>query len=69
MSTKVVSVVLCVLLALNVAVLTLNFSAPSRAAIAGMSAKRLEADPDFVRAVHTIVEKCKVNVDLASVHC
>ncbi len=46
-----------------------DFSSPSRAAIAGMKFRQLEADPDFVRAVHSIVERCKVNVDLAGVEC
>jgi hypothetical protein len=69
MPTKVVTTALCALLALNLMVLTLNLAGPSRAAVAGMSARRLEADPDFVRAVHAIVERCRVNVDLATVKC
>jgi hypothetical protein len=57
------------LLALNLVVMAFDFSSPSRAAIAGMKFRQLEADPDFVRAVHSIVERCKVNVDLAGVEC
>ena len=69
MSLKVAAVVVSLLLALNLVVMTLEFASPSRAAVAGMNAQRLEADPDFVRAVHAIVERCKVNVDLARVEC
>ena len=65
MSLKVAAVVAGLLLALNLVVMTLEFASPSRAAVAGMNSRRLEADPDFVRAVHSIVEHCKVNVDLA----
>ncbi len=54
---------------LNVSALVLNVSAPARAAVAGMSYEQLVADPDFARAVHSIVRKCKVNVDLARLSC
>jgi hypothetical protein len=69
MSLKAVTTLVALLLALNLAVLALGFSAPSRAAVAGMKSRQLEADPDFVRAVRSIVEHCKVNVDLARVEC
>jgi hypothetical protein len=69
MSQKVATTLVGLLLALNLVVMGLDFSSPSRAAIAGLNAKRLEADPDFVRAVHAIVERCRVNVDVARVEC
>jgi len=58
-----------VLTALNVSSLILNFSQPSRAAVAGMSYQDLVRDPDFMRAVQSIVQACKVNVDLAKLMC
>ena len=60
---------LCLLTALNVGGLVLNMSLPARAAVAGMSYQDLVRDPDFTRAVHSIVQECKVNVDLAKVNC
>ena len=69
MSLKVATTLVGLLLALNLVVMALDFSSPSRAAVAGLNARRLEADPDFVRAVHSVVEHCKVNVDLARVEC
>jgi hypothetical protein len=59
----------CLLTALNVGSLVLNLSLPAKAAVAGMSYQDLVRDPDFTRAVHSIVQKCKVNVDLAKVNC
>jgi hypothetical protein len=72
MSRKNITVLvalLCLLTLLNVSALVLNVSAPARAAVAGMSYEQLVADPDFTRAVHSIVLKCKVNVDLARLNC
>jgi hypothetical protein len=69
MSLKAATTLVGLLLALNLVVMALDFSSPSRAAVAGMNARHLEADPDFVRAVHSVVEHCKVNVDLARVEC
>ena len=60
---------LCLLTALNLSGLALNLSGPARAAIAGMSYQELVRDPDFTRAVISIVQKCKVNVDLAKLDC
>jgi hypothetical protein len=59
----------CLLTALNVGSLVLNLSLPARAAVAGMSYQDLVRDPDFTRAVHSIVQQCKVNIDLAKVNC
>ncbi len=69
MSLKAVTTLVGLLLALNLVVLALDFSSPSRAAVAGMKSRQLEADPDFVRAVRSIAEYCKVNVDLARLEC
>jgi hypothetical protein len=72
MSRKTISalvVLLCLLTALNVGGLVLNFSLPSRAAVAGMSYQDLVRDPDFTRAVQSIAQECKVNVDLAKLTC
>ena len=63
MSLKAATI-LRLLLALNLAVMA-STSRRRRAPIAGMKSRQLEADPDFVRAVRSIVEHCKVNVDLA----
>ena len=57
------------LTALNVSSLILNFSQPSRAAVAGMSYQDLVRDPDFTRAVQSIAQECRVNVDLAKLVC
>jgi hypothetical protein len=50
-------------------ILGLNFASPSSARVAGLRAFELEKDPDFVRAVRAIVQKCRVNVDVATVYC
>jgi hypothetical protein len=60
---------LCLLTALNLSGMVLNLSVPARAAIAGMSYQELVRDPDFTRAVISIAQKCKVNVDLAKLDC
>jgi hypothetical protein len=62
-------VVLCLFTALNLGALILNISPPSRAAIAGMSYQDLMRDPDFTRAVQSIAQECRVNVDLAKLAC
>jgi hypothetical protein len=69
MSRTVATTLVCLLLALNLVVMALNLASPSRAAVAGMRAHQLEDDPDFVRAVHSVVEHCRVNVDTARVEC
>jgi len=57
------------LTALNAAVLILQFSASSSAAVGGMNAQALANDNDFKLAVQTVVEACRVNVDLGRVQC
>jgi hypothetical protein len=65
----VVMMLACLLTALNLAALIVNLSQPSRAAVAGMSYQDLVGDPDFTRAVKTVVQECKVNVDIARLSC
>jgi len=57
------------LIALNAVALIVNLSQSSKAAVGGMSYQALMNDPDFTRAVKSIVEACKVNVDIAKVNC
>jgi hypothetical protein len=72
MSTRtgpVVVALLCVLSGLNAVALMVNLSQPSRAAVGGMAYEALVRDPDFTRAVKSIAEGCKVNVDIAKLVC
>lgn len=62
-------IVLVMLGALNAIALAANISLPTRAAVGGMTYQNLVGDPDFTRAVQFIVQKCKVNVDIATVIC
>jgi hypothetical protein len=55
--------------ALNVSILILNLSLPSRAAVAGMDYHALATDSDFKRAVQSIVEACTVNIGLDKMQC
>ena len=55
--------------ALNVAILFVNLSLPSKAAVANMDHQALSADADFKRAVQTIIEACSVNIGVAKVKC
>jgi hypothetical protein len=66
MSPKITTafVVVGLLTALNLGLLVISISVPSKAGNAGLA-----DDPDFARAVKSIVEKCKVNVDLANIKC
>jgi hypothetical protein len=57
------------LAAINVIAVAINVSPTSRAAVAGVGYKELLNDDDFTRAVKSIVETCRVNVDLARVAC
>jgi hypothetical protein len=65
--SRTVAIGLCLLLSIKLAVLALNLSRPSQAA--GLKAKELDADPDFVIAVKAIVNKCSLNINLAAVKC
>jgi len=52
------------LTALNLGVLVIGISAPSKAANGGLA-----NDPDFARAVKSIIEQCNVNVDIVKIKC
>lgn len=67
MPRPAVIVILCLLTALNVLALTINISQPSRAVTSNYQS--LIDDPDFARAVKTIAEQCRVNVDLGKLQC
>jgi len=69
MSRKLAFVFLCLLTAFNVVALAINAAPPTRAAVAGMSYQKLVHDKDFVRAVKSVVQGCKVNVELAKLAC
>jgi hypothetical protein len=68
-ATTVLMALLCLLTALNTVALIVNLSQPSRAAVSGMSYQELVQDPDFTRAVKTVVQDCRVNVDIAKLSC
>ena len=67
----IVLALLCLLLisGLNAIALIVNLSQPSRAAVGGLSYQELVRDPDFTRAVKSIAQDCKVNVDIAKLVC
>ena len=67
--TAALVALLCLLSALNLFALVINNSLPSRAAVGGLSYEGLMRDPDFTRAVQSIAQKCKVNVDIAKLIC
>ena len=53
----------------NLAILAMNLSVPSRAAVSGMDHKALIADLDFTQAVKSIIRGCRVNIGLAKISC
>jgi hypothetical protein len=65
----IVVALLCLLSGLNAIALIVNLSQSSRAAVGGMSYQELVNDPDFARAVKSIAQDCKVNVDIAKLVC
>jgi hypothetical protein len=69
MSRKAIFAILCLLSALNVIALAINVSLPSKAAVGGMNYQDLMRDPDFTRAVKSIAQECKVNIDVAKLAC
>jgi hypothetical protein len=69
MSRRGMIAILGLLVALNVIALAVNVSLPSRAAVGGMSYQDLMRDPDFTRAVKSIAQECKVNVDVPKLTC
>jgi hypothetical protein len=62
-------VVLCLVSGLNASFFLMNMSQQSKAAVGGMSYEQLISDPDFTRAVKSIAEACKVNVDIGKLAC
>jgi hypothetical protein len=69
MSRRAIFAILSLLSALNVIALAINVSLPSKAAVGGMSYQDLMRDPDFTRAVKSVAQECKVNVDVAKLTC
>ena len=72
MSRRAITVLmtlLCLLSALNAIALVVNMSPPSRAAVGGMSYEDLMRDQDFTRAVKSIAQECRINVDIAKLMC
>jgi len=69
MSRREIFVILSLLSALHVIALAINVSLPSKAAVGGMSYEDLMRDPDFTRAVKSIAQECKVNVDVGKLTC
>jgi len=69
MSRRAIFAILSLLSAVNVIALAINVSLPSKAAVGGMSYQDLVRDPDFTRAVKSIAQECKVNVDVAKLTC
>ena len=57
------------LTALNAVALVINISLPTRAAVGGMTYNDLIADLDFVLAVQDVMQRCRVNVDIARMEC
>jgi hypothetical protein len=55
---------LCLLSVLNAIAPAIN-----RAAVGGMSYEDLMRDQDFTRAVKSIAQECRVNVDIAELTC
>jgi hypothetical protein len=62
-------VLICLATALNIGILILNVSLPSEAAVAGLHYRSWSSDPDFRRAVHAVVEACRVNLNLGHIRC
>ena len=60
-----VMMILVGLTALNAVALTINVSLPVRAEFGGKTYRDLVTDPD----VQSVVQKCRVNVDIAKVIC
>ena len=55
--------------ALNAAILLVDLSFSSRAAVANMDYGALINDADFKKAVQSIAEACSVNMNLAQICC
>jgi hypothetical protein len=62
-------IALIALTVLNAVVLAINISRPTKAAVGAKSYEDLLDDPDFTLAVQAVIEKCKVNLDIAKLQC
>jgi hypothetical protein len=67
MSRNNLIIFLCLLTVLNTLALVINTSLQSKAA--APSYQELIDDPNFTRAVKTIAEQCRVNVDIGRLQC
>ena len=67
MSRMAMIATLFLVTALNTTALVINFSLPSKAAVPNY--EELINDPNFKRAVTTVIEQCRVNVDIGRVQC
>ena len=62
-------IALVVLTLLNALAWAINISLPTKAAVGSKSYEDLLDDPDFTLAVQAVIEKCKVNLDIAKLQC
>jgi hypothetical protein len=69
MSFRAMIAILFLLSALIVIASDVKLSQQAKAATGGMSYQALMSDPEFIRAVKSIVETCSVNVDIAKLKC
>jgi hypothetical protein len=69
MSRTALIVLLSLLVALNLVALAVGVSQQSKAAADTANYEQLTKDPNFARAVKSIIEACRVNVDIAKVRC
>jgi hypothetical protein len=67
--SRYLKVALNVLTVLNAVALAINISLPTKAAVGAKSYEDLLDDPDFTLAVQAVIEKCKVNLDIAKLQC
>ena len=67
--SRYLKVALIVLTVLNAVALAINISLPTKAAVGAKSYEDLLDDPDFTLAVQAVIEKCKVNLDIAKLQC
>jgi hypothetical protein len=67
--SRYLKVALIVLTVLNAVALAINISLPTKAAVGAKSYEDLLDDADFTLAVQAVIEKCKVNLDIAKLQC
>ena len=66
---RYLKVALIALTVLNTLALAINISHPTKAAVGAKSYEDLLDDPDFTLAVQAVIEKCKLNLDIAKLQC